>query len=99
MNYDNKQALFGCEIFSKLGIFLSGVRFNWDDNKILYDYAIVDEQYQANIPNADTNSEHAHLLKAIEPCISQNQAIDIRDLCPHPSALIKLDTIPNETEA
>ena len=96
---DNKQSLFGCDIFSKLGISLAGVAFNWDDNKVLYDDAIVDEQYQPNISNAGTESEHARLLKAIEPTINRNQAIDIRELCPHPLALIKLDTIPNETRA
>ena len=96
---NGKQSLFGCDIFSKLGISLSGVAFNWDDNKVLYDDAIVDEQYQPNISNAGTDSEHSKLLKALEPAIKRNQEIDIRELCPHPLALIKLDTIPNETRA
>lgn len=96
---NGKQSLFGCDLFSKLGISLSGVAFNWDDNKVLYNDAIVDEQYQPNISNAGTESEHARLLKALEPAIKRNQAIDIRELCPHPLALIKLDTIPNETRA
>ena len=96
---NGKQSLFGCDLFSKLGISLSGVAFNWDDNKVLYNDAIVDEQYQPNISNAGTESEHARLLKALEPAIKRNQAIDIREHCPHPLALIKLDTIPNETRA
>ncbi|KAI8640516.1 hypothetical protein BD408DRAFT_325968, partial [Parasitella parasitica] len=94
---NDKHSLFGCDIFSKLGITLAGVAFNWDDNKILYDDAVVDEKYVPNISNAGTESEHARLMKAIEPAINRNQAIDVRELCPHPLALIKLDTIPNET--
>ncbi|CEP15822.1 hypothetical protein, partial, partial [Parasitella parasitica] len=96
---NGKHALFGCDIFSKLGISLAGVTFNWDDNKILYDDAIVDEKYVPNISNAGNDSEHARLMKAIEPAIQRNQAINVRELCPHPLALIKLDTISNETRA
>ncbi|KAI8636971.1 hypothetical protein BD408DRAFT_406761 [Parasitella parasitica] len=45
---NDKHSLFGCDIFSKLGITLAGVAFNWDDNKILYDDAVVDEKYVPN---------------------------------------------------
>ncbi|CEP17075.1 hypothetical protein [Parasitella parasitica] len=96
---NGQNSLFGCDMFSKLGISLAGVAYNWDDNKVLYDDAIVDEQYQPNISNAGTESEHARLLKAIEPAVQRNQAIDVHELCPHPLALIKLDTIPDETRA
>lgn len=91
-----KQALFGCDIFSKLGISLTGIAFNWDDNKVLYDDAIVDEKYVPNISNAGTEHEHEQLLKALEPAIQRNQAINVHELCPHPLAEISLDTIPNK---
>lgn len=94
---NNLDALFGCDMFPKLGITLSGVAYNYDDNKINYDDSIIDEKYQPNISNAGTPEDHAKLMKALEPNFARNRAINVKELCPHPLAEIKIETLPNKT--
>jgi hypothetical protein len=93
---DNIEAIFGCDIFPKLGIALTGVAYNWDDNKIIFDDSVVDKRYEPNVSKAGTDEEQAAFMATIKPSCERNKAIEIKELCPNPLALIKLETKPDQ---
>ncbi|KAG1132944.1 hypothetical protein G6F37_013325 [Rhizopus arrhizus] len=80
------------DILPIIGIHLTGVATNWDDNKVKFDDSIEDSEYIPNVSNAGTPDEHEALLLTLQSHIDKNQQIDVHSLCNLPEAVVKLDT-------
>ncbi|KAG0972498.1 hypothetical protein G6F57_022865 [Rhizopus arrhizus] len=78
--HDKIDAIFGRDILPILGIHLTGVATNWDDNKVKFDDSIEDSEYIPNVSNAGTPDEHEALLLTLQSHIDKNQQIDVHSL-------------------
>lgn len=94
---DHMQVVFGGgDIFDKLGIALTGVAYNVENNKVIHDDTVDDVQYQPNISNAGKEIEHAALMDALKPYFAKNRELDPRDLCTIPGSEVSIDTPEGE---
>ncbi|CEP15478.1 hypothetical protein [Parasitella parasitica] len=88
---DKTDVIQGFEILPKLGIALTGVAYNFDDN-VIFDDSINDALIPNNSP-AGTLEQQAHFIKDIQPLLNANQRILKHSFCTVPESVIHLNTI------
>ena len=81
---DSIDVILGKDILPHIGVVLTGVAVNWDDNKIIYDDSIDDNEYKPNISHAGSVEKHKALLAALQKYIDENQKIDKNSFCTIP---------------
>ncbi|CEP12318.1 hypothetical protein [Parasitella parasitica] len=88
---DKTDMILGYEILPKLGVALTGVAYNFDDN-IIFDDSIND----ALIPNhspAGNPKQQECFMKEIQPLLDENQRISKHSFCTVPESVNHLNTI------
>ncbi|KAJ8651902.1 hypothetical protein O0I10_012508 [Lichtheimia ornata] len=90
--------LVGSDLYSKLGIYIGGLPYSFDENN---DSDIEEEIGYIDVPNdspASNSLERALLERTLKPLIEANQQIPKNAFCTVPESKISLDTIDDVTE-
>lgn len=91
-NEDDKcNVILGLDILSHLGIALTGVAHNWDDNEVIFDDSIDDTVKPNNSP-AGTELERSQFIEKIHPLLAENMNIPKDAFCTVPESIIHLPT-------
>ncbi|KAG0803154.1 hypothetical protein G6F16_013809 [Rhizopus arrhizus] len=88
---DKSNVILGLDILSHLGIALTGVAHNWDDNEVIFDDSIDDTVKPNNSP-AGTEHERTQFIEKIQPLLTENMNIPKDAFCTVPESIIHLPT-------
>ncbi|KAG0858690.1 hypothetical protein G6F15_013841 [Rhizopus arrhizus] len=88
---DKSNVILGLDILSHLGIALTGVAHNWDDNEAIFDDSIDDTVKPNNSP-AGTEHERTQFIEKIQPLLTENMNIPKDAFCTVPESIIHLPT-------
>ncbi|KAG0758097.1 hypothetical protein G6F16_010203 [Rhizopus arrhizus] len=88
---DKSNVILGLDILSHLGIALTGVAHNWDDNEVIFDDSIDDTVKPNNSP-AGTEHERTQFIEKIQPLLTENMNMPKDAFCTVPESIIHLTT-------
>ncbi|KAG1159034.1 hypothetical protein G6F37_005267 [Rhizopus arrhizus] len=90
-NDDKSNVILGLDILSHLGIALTGVAHNWDDNEVIFDDSIDDTVKPNNSP-AGTEHERTQFIEKIQLLLTENMNMPKDAFCTVPESIIHLTT-------
>ena len=88
---DKSDAILGIDLLSHLGISLTGVAHNWDDNLIVFDDSI-DDTVKPNDSPAGDQLQRNEFMSNIQPLLDNNMKIPKNAFCTISESIIRLPT-------